>query len=184
MTTWLKPEDPNAAQPKMELALDRDEIYSTPNTGQKTPDQPAPPSPPPAAVAQVPESPAPPAPPAPVIPAGPPGLLLARRRQTAGERLRAHPVIWPAAGAVASLLVGLAVAFWISGSMLASDVKPLVTERAILLQTPPAQRDAARIGKLDGQIDAARSSVAWKTGGLWAAVFAAGMFTWSRLFRE
>ncbi len=184
MTTWIKPEDPNAPQPRIELAISEDEIYSTPNSGQMTPEQPAPPAPPPAAVAPVPESPAPPAPPAPVVPAGPPGLLLARRRQTAGERLRSHPVIWPAAGAVASLLVGLAIAVWSSGSMLESDVKPLVTERAILLQTPPAQRDTARIDKLDGRIDDARSSVAWKTGGLWAAVFAAGLFTWSRVFRD
>jgi hypothetical protein len=185
MTTWLKPEEPNAAQPKMELALDRDEIYSTPNSGQKTPGQ-APPSEPPPSVAGEPQTDVPPPPPAPapVVPAGPPGLLIASRRKNARERLMAHPVIWPAVGAVASLLAGLAIAVWLSGSMLESDVKPLATERAILLQTPAAQRDTARIGKLDGRIDDARSSVAWKTAGLWSVVFAAGLFTWSRVFRD
>jgi len=194
MTTWLKPEDPNTAQPKMELALDRDEIYETPGSGKKAPAAPPPGSPPPpvegstpqsppAAVAPSPEAP-PPASLAPAIPSGPPGLLLARRRQSASERLMTHPLIWPAVGAVASLLLGLVLAAWISGSMLDSDVKPLVTERAILLQTPPEQRDAPRIDRLDGQIADARSSIAWKTAGLWSLVFAAGLFTWSRVFRD
>lgn len=182
MTTWLKPEDPNAAQPRIELAISDEEIYSTPNTGQKSPDQP--PAPPPEAKAPTPDVPPPPPAPAPVVPAGPPGLLIASRRKNARERLMAHPVIWPAVGAVASLLAGLAIAVWLSGSMLESDVKPLATERAILLQTPAAQRDAARIDRIEGQITAARSTVAWKTGGLWSLVFAAGLFTWSRVFRD
>ena len=195
MTTWIKPDDPNAPRPKMELAIDRDEIYETPGAGKQgsavSPPPGAPPPPPPAEASPRPpvaDAASPDLPPpvslAPAVPAGQPGLLLARRRKSATERLITHPLIWPSVGAVASLLLGLALAAWLSGSMLDSDIKPLVTERAILLQTPPEQRDAPRIDRLDTQIADARSSIAWKTAGLWSLVFAAGLFTWSRVFRD
>ncbi|MBU1244508.1 hypothetical protein KKD52_01350 [Myxococcota bacterium] len=179
-TNWIKPDEPDKAAPKFELAITNDEIYSTPNSQGKPPEAPPPPpmtEAPPVAAPEVAEPPPP-------VPAGPPGLLLARRRKSATEKLIAHPIIWPAVGAVVSLLVGFLAAFWLSGSLLTSNVKQLATERAILMKTPTEQRDAKRIDGLDAKIAAARSSVAWKCGGLWTLVFAAGMFTWSRVFRE
>ena len=195
-TNWIKPDEPGPPQQKFELALDQDEIYA--ESGKKgksateaaaapvSAPQPAPKvasaaGPSPSAEAAAPPVPA--SPPAPV-PAGPPGLLLARRRQSATQKLMSHPIIWPSVGALAALLVGFLAAFWVSGTLLTSNVKPLVTERAILLKTPVEQRDTPRIQGIDAKIAAARSSVAWKCGGLWTLVFAAGLFTWSRLFKD
>jgi len=168
---------------KFELAMTQEEIYSSPNPKLEhrpsTSSSSSVPAPPPVAEPEpVVEAPPPP------VPAGPPGLLLARRRQSASQRLMSHPIIWPTVGAVASLLVGFLAALWISGSLLTSDVKTLTTERAILMKTPTEQRDARRIAGLDAKISDARSSVAWKCGGLWTLVFAAGLFTWTRVFRE
>ncbi len=168
---------------KFELAMTQEEIYSSPNP--KLEHRPsnaaaAAVAEPVAAAEPVVEAPPPPPP----APAGPPGLLLARRRQSATQRLMSHPIIWPTVGAVVSLLVGFLAAFWFAGSLLTSDVKTLTTERAILMKTPAEQRDAKRISGLDAKIADARSSVAWKCGGLWTLVFAAGLFTWSRVFRE
>ncbi len=176
------PEGSQSRPPMFELAISREEIYADARgkaaSAQVSPVLPPELPPPPDAPETAPSEAAVAAP----APAFAP--LVARRRKTTMERLREHPVLWPSAGALVALAAGFFVALWLSSSSLESDVRPLVTSRAILKQSTPASQDREKITELEKRIAKERSTIAWKTGGVWMLVSAGIFYGWLRVFRE